>query len=103
VDVFTRFLPERAVRDRLGQELAYTMNLTKEQTAFLATTYKPTISLTPTALQVGTILSSVFESQLSCCALWPDRYSIRNILFSIPVFRIRDPVPLTPGSGIRYG
>jgi hypothetical protein len=52
VDVFTRFLPERAARDRLGQELAYTMNLTKEQTAFLATTYKPTISLTPTSLQV---------------------------------------------------
>jgi hypothetical protein len=69
VDVFTRFLPERAARDRLGQELAYTMNLTKEQTAFLATTYKPTISLTPTSLQVGTILFTVLESPLSSCAL----------------------------------
>jgi hypothetical protein len=68
VDVFTRFLPERAARDRLGQELAYTMNLTKEQTAFLATTYKPAISLTPTSLQVGTILS-VLENPLSSCAL----------------------------------
>ncbi len=52
VDVFCRFIPDPVMRDRLGQEMAYTMNLTKEQTAFLATSYKPTISLTPTSLQV---------------------------------------------------
>jgi hypothetical protein len=52
VDVFCRFLPDPATRDRLAAEMAYTMNLTKEQTNYIATTYKPNISLTAASLQV---------------------------------------------------
>ena len=55
MDVFCRFLPDPVTRDRLAQEMAYTMNLTKEQTAFIAASYKPNISLTPISLQVNTV------------------------------------------------
>jgi hypothetical protein len=58
VDVFCRFLPDPLARERLAAEMAYTMNLSKEQTNYIATTYKPNISLTAAALQVCILLFS---------------------------------------------
>ena len=37
----------------LSEELAYTLNLSKEETSYLATKYKPQVNLTSESLQVG--------------------------------------------------
>ena len=58
VDIFSRFIPDITIRNTVSQEIAFTLNISKERAQYFATTHKPNVSLKHTGLQVGRVVVS---------------------------------------------
>ena len=55
MDVFCRFIPSREVRCRVAQELAFTMNISKEDAEYFTTKHKPSLAQSAAGVQVGRV------------------------------------------------
>ena len=59
VDIFCRFIPDVEMRSVVAQELAFTLNISKERALYFSATHKPHVSLKVCGLQVGRVLVPV--------------------------------------------
>ena len=75
MDVFSRFIPDISVRNVIAQEIAFTLNITKERASYFTSTHKPNVSLKQAGLQVGRVLVPVSSSA--------DSYSPLQSVFSV--------------------
>ena len=55
MDCFCRFVPLKEVRVKLSQEIAFTMNISKDDAEYLTTKHKPSLSQTDSGLQIGRV------------------------------------------------
>jgi hypothetical protein len=85
VDIFCKFIYDKNIRTFIAQEIAFTLDISKDQAAF-SIIHKPAISLESSGLQVASVFPPVFLSPLPstsplfspfhdppppCCCQWP--------------------------------
>jgi len=62
VDIFCRFIPNKAIRSFIAEEIAFTLNISKDQASYFSTVHKPSISIKSSGLQVGRVFVPLSSS-----------------------------------------
>ena len=62
MDIFSRFISDISVRNVVAEEIAFTLNISKERATYYTSSHKPNVSLKKSGLQVGRVLVPISAS-----------------------------------------